>query len=97
MQVTVGPDAAVERVPLSALLAEREQVHGNLKYSSVTMQQFKHLARVCPKWANMSDLQREAVDMILHKIGRVLHGDPTHKDHWDDIAGYATRAAQELG
>jgi hypothetical protein len=33
---------------------------------------------------------REALDMIAHKIGRILAGNPMYKDHWDDIAGYAT-------
>ena len=31
----------------------------------------------------------EALDMILLKIGRLAVGDPTKKDTWDDIAGYA--------
>lgn len=28
--------------------------------------------------------------MILHKIARIMNGDPDHIDHWHDIAGYAT-------
>jgi hypothetical protein len=31
-----------------------------------------------------------------HKIGRILAGNPDHKDHWDDIAGYTTLVAREL-
>ena len=27
--------------------------------------------------------------MILLKIARIICGDPTYADHWDDIAGYA--------
>lgn len=33
--------------------------------------------------------QREALDMIAHKIGRILEGDPNYADSWHDIAGYA--------
>lgn len=91
------PDGAVEHVPLSALLADRGTTHGDFISSSRTMQKFKRAARRSPNWERMDSSQREALDMILHKIGRVLHGDPRHKDHWDDIAGYATLAAQELG
>jgi hypothetical protein len=40
--------------------------------------------------------QREALDMIQHKIGRILAGNPNHHDHWHDIAGYATLVANEL-
>lgn len=34
--------------------------------------------------------QCEALDMIQHKIGRILSGNPNEPDHWHDIAGYAT-------
>jgi hypothetical protein len=27
--------------------------------------------------------------MILHKLARVLSGNPDNADHWDDIGGYA--------
>jgi hypothetical protein len=35
--------------------------------------------------------EREMVDMILHKIARMVCGDPDHPDHLDDIIGYAER------
>jgi hypothetical protein len=30
--------------------------------------------------------QQEALDMICHKIGRILNGDPDYADSWHDIA-----------
>lgn len=34
--------------------------------------------------------QREAIEMIFHKIARIVSGDdPSYADNWDDIAGYA--------
>jgi Domain of unknown function (DUF6378) len=33
--------------------------------------------------------QQESLEMIMHKIGRIIAGDPSFADHWDDIAGYA--------
>ena len=33
--------------------------------------------------------QREALEMIQHKVARILNGDPNYKDNWHDIAGYA--------
>lgn len=47
-------------------------------------------------WEGLSDTQRETLDMVVHKIGRILAGDPDHIDHWDDIAGYAKLVANEL-
>lgn len=41
----------------------------------------------------LSVSHKEALDMIAHKIGRILNGDPNYRDSWDDIAGYAKLAA----
>jgi hypothetical protein len=40
--------------------------------------------------------QREALDMIIHKMGRIINGNPDKVDHWTDIAGYATLVADRL-
>lgn len=40
--------------------------------------------------------QQEAMDMILHKIGRIVNGDPDYDDSWVDIAGYAKLVADRL-
>lgn len=40
--------------------------------------------------------QKEALDMICHKIGRIINGDPNYSDSWHDIAGYAKLVADRL-
>lgn len=40
--------------------------------------------------------QLEALNMICHKIGRILNGDPDYADSWHDIAGYAQLVANRL-
>jgi hypothetical protein len=40
--------------------------------------------------------QREALEMIAHKIGRIVNGDPNYADSWVDIAGYAKLVADRL-
>ena len=40
--------------------------------------------------------QQEALDMIAHKIGRIINGNPHYKDSWVDIAGYAQLVVDEL-
>jgi hypothetical protein len=40
--------------------------------------------------------QQEALDMICHKIGRIVNGDPNYADSWIDIAGYAKLVADRL-
>lgn len=48
------------------------------------------------KWERMTPDQCEALDMIAHKIGRILNGDPDYADSWRDIAGYAQLVADRL-
>ena len=40
--------------------------------------------------------QQEALDMIFHKIGRIVAGDPNYDDSWRDIAGYAMLVTNRL-
>jgi murein endopeptidase len=40
--------------------------------------------------------QKEALEMICHKLGRIVNGDPDYADSWHDIAGYAQLVADRL-
>lgn len=40
--------------------------------------------------------QQEALDMICHKVARILNGDSDYIDSWIDIAGYAQLVADRL-
>ena len=40
--------------------------------------------------------QQESLDMICHKIGRIINGDENYDDSWVDIAGYAKLVADRL-
>lgn len=53
-------------------------------------------ARVQSRVAMMDFDQVEALEMIAHKLGRILNGDPNYEDSWRDIAGYATLVADRL-
>ena len=44
----------------------------------------------------LADDQWEALEMIAHKIGRIINGDPDYDDSWVDIAGYAKLVADRL-
>jgi hypothetical protein len=47
-------------------------------------------------WARLDPDQKEALEMIVHKIARILNGDPNYADSWVDIAGYAKLVADRL-
>ena len=78
------------------LITERGSRYGKFKDGSEIMQELKDVMREVDGWHNLTPSQREALDMIQHKIGRILNGDPTYDDSWRDIAGYATLIVNEL-
>ena len=71
-------------------LNERENSHGDFIENGRLMQELKNACRYHTNWGALVPHQREAIDMICHKLGRILCGNPNHIDHWHDIAGYAT-------
>lgn len=70
-------------------LAERGKTHGDFDSNSAVAQQLKNIMRSGPMWHAMTFAQREAVDMICHKLARAVSGNPSFADHWHDIIGYA--------
>ena len=85
----VGPTAAGDGRGVEGILAERGQVHGDFLQQGMAAQSLKAAMRHTPNWVRLSGPQKEALEMIQHKIARILCGDPNHADHWDDSAGYA--------
>jgi hypothetical protein len=53
-------------------------------------------AEFARKFDNLAPDQKESLEMIAHKIGRILNGDPDYADSWQDIAGYAQLVADRL-
>lgn len=39
-------------------------------------------------WYRMMPVQKEGIRMTLHKIARIVCGDPNYEDSWVDAAGY---------
>jgi hypothetical protein len=75
------------------LLSQRQETHGDFNEVARIAQQFRKMMRVEYGWEHMNDAQREALDSMASKFGRIASGDPNFRDHWDDIAGYATLAS----
>lgn len=81
---------------VSTILATRPNTHGEFTDNAVVMQVLKDTIRAGTGYRNTSLVQREALDMIAHKIGRIVTGDPNFHDHWDDIIGYAKLARDRI-
>lgn len=83
---------------IQELLAERGKRYGDfMGHARITMDLkvairdhvYSHDVKLQPD-------QWEALDMICHKIGRIVNGDPNWADSWDDIAGYAALVSNRL-
>jgi len=81
---------------INETLKERGSRYGEFKSHAVITHNIKRAMRDSKNWKYMSDDKREALEMIAHKIGRILNGDPEYKDSWRDIAGYAQLVADTL-
>ena len=78
------------------LLEERRKTHGDFTIHAIITQSIKKCYGVVGAYENLTSPQKEALDMIAHKIGRIIAGDPNVKDHWDDIAGYAKLVSMRI-
>jgi hypothetical protein len=72
------------------ILDEREKTHGDYYRVAMMAQKLKRAMRRSKNWRTIDDTQRETLEMIASKIGRIMSGNPHEIDHWRDIAGYAT-------
>jgi hypothetical protein len=49
---------------------------------------FKNVLHAQHGWYELSYVQREALEMMMHKVSRLVNGDSTYLDTVIDIAGY---------
>ena len=88
--------------PTQAMLAARKsryERHGDFGVLSALSQSLEDTIREHVNgaaWEAMGALQREALKMLVHKIARIVNGDPDYPDTWRDIAGYCTRVVEIL-
>ena len=80
---------------IDTTLAERGKRYGDFKEHARITQNIKS-AMNDGNWHDLSSDKKEALEMIAHKIGRILNGDPEYHDSWHDIVGYAKLVADNL-
>jgi hypothetical protein len=88
---------------LKETLDKRGGSYGSFKTQAFVARQLKEIARsrlsTNQNYHNLDAAQKavvdEGLDMILHKISRIVNGDPLFEDSWIDIAGYATITARD--
>jgi hypothetical protein len=85
------PDNSIDKT-----LKERGERYGAFSSHAALSQAFKDVARTGDSYELLSASQLEALEMIFHKIARILNGDPDYADSWHDLAGYASLVEKEL-
>lgn len=105
--VSVDPDsgnmvaessATEETTKVDNILDQRATQYGKFIEGAEVMQTLKQVVRSSLQKRNaaLAFDQLEAIDMIIHKLGRIINGNPDNVDSWRDIAGYATLVADRL-
>lgn len=73
---------------IDTTLAERGTRYGDFQGHAKITQNLKRAMCDSPNWSKLADDQREALEMVAHKMGRILNGDANFHDSWHDIIGY---------
>ncbi len=81
---------------ITKTLEERGSRYGKFEGHALITQNIKRAMHNSPNWKSLADNQKECLEMIAHKIGRILNGDPNYHDSWHDIVGYTKLVADKL-
>lgn len=77
-------------------LEQRGKRYGDFHEHARITQNIKRAMQDSPNWSALTDDKKESLEMLAHKIGRILNGDPEYYDSWFDIIGYTKLVADTL-
>jgi hypothetical protein len=77
-------------------LTDRKAKYGDFTDHARIAQALKQVMVDTPRWQRLTPDKKEALEMIQHKVARILNGDPEFHDSWHDIVGYARLAADRV-
>ncbi|MEE8327961.1 MAG: hypothetical protein V3R32_04105 [Nitrosomonadaceae bacterium] len=77
-------------------LEERGTNYGEFCDHAKISQGMKAAMHESNNWFLLSDDKKEALEMVAHKIGRILNGNPEFHDSWRDIIGYVRLIEKDL-
>jgi hypothetical protein len=77
-------------------LKERGNRYGDFYTHARVTQAIKSAMYDHPNYIRLSPDKKECLEMIAHKVGRIINGDPEYHDSWHDIVGYTKLVADSL-
>lgn len=81
---------------MQKILSDRKDKYGDFRYQAELSINLKQVMHEGNTWHVTQPYMQEALDMIQHKIARILNGDPYYEDSWVDIIGYAQLALDRI-
>lgn len=85
-----------EPTNVNEMLEGRATRYGSFECHAKISQDLKAVMHERSGWDRLTPDQRESLEMVQHKVARILNGDPNYADNWIDIAGYATLVVNRL-
>jgi len=70
-------------------IKERGLRYGSFEKNAETTQGMMSVVAQADSYNKLSDMHKEIIHMICHKISRIVNGDPMYVDNVHDIIGYA--------
>lgn len=83
-------------VDIQQVLGERGEKYGNFLSDATICQSLKDIMHREPGWSRLLPDQKQALEMVMVKVARVLNGDPDYVDNWVDMSGYVTLVVNRL-
>lgn len=83
---------------INEVLTERGSRYGDFTIHANITQTMKRSMRAETgvKYDALPDYVKEALEMVCHKIGRIVNGDPFYEDSYVDIIGYTQLALDAI-
>lgn len=85
---------------INETLAQRGSAYGDFREQGRITQNLKKAMQDSPNWGRIPAYMKEGLDMVQHKVSRILNGNPFYDDNFHDIIGYTKlmqdRSAQDV-
>ena len=81
---------------IEEVLNQRQAAYGSFTKNAEVSQMLKYFMTQGTNYKQMPVAHREALEMIVHKIARIVNGDPNYIDNWVDIIGYSQLVIEEI-
>lgn len=81
---------------IKEVLNQRQATYGSFTKNAEVSQMLKYFMTQGTNYKQMPVPHREALEMIVHKIARIVNGDPNYIDNWVDIIGYSQLVIEEI-